>query len=659
MQRSIRLHMATTLVALASLTFIAATSTTAFDPLESVPAGAIAVMTIGNPSALYSNVTGFLTGAGLEEQAASIEGFVSSLLSPADDETMPESARTMIRAIDLDRRFIVAIYPGLDGAERPEALLFIPMRAALSMEEQSGLAAAMDEMMNSEAGSVSISMEYPGYAVLRTEGSDIPAYGSGSTMNLARLAAYPASSLAVWADPNAGTQYLDMLPGDLGSLIPGQDDDFQDDYEYWSGDLPLDNEAGGLVDNEAWVDTDAALDNAAVLNNEATVDNEPVEEYAEDFSWDDEQDIEEMEAETASDPLSGQLGQIGDILKNGLEELAGMEFAVIVQKDRVWVRAGVALKAGGSLAPLASRAAAGDAPPPSLSYCDADALFSVAWSAPFAWSLPLMEALYALVLPNEELAGAALASIKEYASATGMNGGMSFGVQPSDELMQAIRSGIDAGDENFMKLLARGLGLKVSGALELTDRQAFRDAAAKAIDFAKDPAYTELLASSGFSIGIDRSVGMVKGMPYDAYTYSFASQENAGNQSTAVLGLMGRLISPVYIYHEDKAFFGLGPLREAAAMIPGSGARQSLRTDRTFKALRAGAPADTRALFYLSTKALSRLVLRALPADQPAQGYNAGRLSGLLSWLDASPTTVGFGMGIGAEDIKAIIAVFD
>jgi hypothetical protein len=225
--------------------------------------------------------------------------------------------------------------------------------------------------------------------------------------------------------------------------------------------------------------------------------------------------------------------------------------------------------------------------------------------------------------------------------------------------MQAIRSGLGSGDDAFMKLLARGLGLKVTGALELTDRQAFRDAAAKAITFAKDPAYTELLASSGFSIDIDRAVGMVEGMPYDAYTYSFALQEHKGDQSAAVMELMGKLISPVYIYKEDKAYFGLGSLREAAATIPLSGARQPLRADRTFKALRAGAPADTRALFYLSTKALSRLVLRALPEEQPALGYNAGKLSGLLTWFDASPATVGFGMGIGAEDIKALITVFD
>jgi len=659
MQRSTRLRMTAVIVALASLTFVAATSTRAFDPLESVPTGAIAVMTTGNPSALYSNVTNFLGEAGLEEQAASMQGFVSSLLSPADDETMPESARTMIRAIDLDRRIVMAIYPGADGAERPEALLFIPMRTALSMEEQSGLAAAIDEMMSAETGSVSISMEYPGYAVIQTEGSDIPAYGTGATMNLARLASYPDSSLAVWADPNAGAQYLDLLPEEIGSLLPGQGDDFQDDYEYWPEELPLDNEAEFFIDNETWVDEEEPLDNEVPLDNEATIDNEPEQEYAEDFSWDEEMDLTETVPEAFSDPTSGQLDQIGSALKKGMEELAGIEFAVIVQKDRVWVRAGIELKAGGDLAPLVKRATAGDTTLPYLSYCDANALVSVAWSAPMDWSYPLMEALYTLVMPDHDLAEAAMASMKAYAAAAGMNGGMSLAVEPSEELMRAFRAGMQADDEGLMNMLEHGLGLKVSGALELTDRQAFRDASAKSVDFAKDPAYAGLLSSSGFSMDINRTVGVVNGMPYDAYTYSFAAQEESGEQLAAVTELMGRLLSPVYFYHEDKAFFGLGPLKEAASTIPRSGARQPLRTDKAFKTLRAGAPADTRALFYLSTKALSRLVLRAQPESQAALGYNAGKLSGFLTWLDASPTTVGFGMGIGSEDIKALMTVFD
>lgn len=681
MQRSARIRLTTALAALASMTFIAATSTRPFDPLESVPAGAVAVVTIGDPSTLLRNITGFLHGAGLDKPAVAIEDFISSLLAPSDGGAIPESARTLFNAVDLGRRLIVAVYPGMESAGRPVALLFLPLRSTLSPKEQMDLNAALNETLESETEPGSISMDYPGYVVVRTDSAVIPAYGSGATMNLARLAAYPASSVAVWADPNAGAQYLDLLPDNLGALLPGQDDGYQDDYEYWPEDLPLDAETQeeSFVDTEAWIDNEAVdnegsgglVDNegaGSLTDNEADVDvvnpldNEQAEEnieYAEDYSWDDEAGLEEAEAAPSADPFSGAFGQIGDTLKKGLEELSGIELAIIVQKDRIWVRAGAELNAGGSLAPLARRAAAGDASLPYLAYCEADALVSVAWSAPYDWSLPLAEALYKLVLPGDELAGAAMASMKSYAASTGMNGGLSLGVAPSEELLQAFRAGIDAADGNLVKLLARGLGLKVSGALELTDRQAFRDAAAGAVDFARYPGYMELLASSGFAIDISRATGVVEGMPYDAFTYSFKSQEDAGYPGAAVAELIGRLISPVYFYAEDKAFFGLGPLRQASAAVPRYGARQPLRSDRTFKALRAGAPADTRAIFYLSTKALSRLLLRARPADQAPLGYNAGNLSGFLSWLDASPTTVGFGMGIGAEDIKAIVAVFN
>lgn len=676
MQRSTRIRFTTALVALASLTFIAATSTAAFDPLESIPTGAVAVMTTGDPSGLFLNVAGFLRNAGLEEPAAGLEGFMSSLTAPGEVEKIPESARLLIRAFDLNRRVVAAVYPGSDGSGRPAALLFIPLRSALSAEERSGLAAAVEDLPGSGEGPGSVSMDYPGYVVVHTGGSEIPAYGSGSTMNLGRLGAYPASSVAVWADPNAGAAYLDLLPGGLGSLVPGLDDGYQDD-EYYYEDLPLDTDNEAFVDNESplhnespldnesslenedWVDNEVPLDNEAVADDEAAIDDEPEYEYAEDFSWDEDMDFEEAEPEPFAGPRTGQFDRVGATLKKGMEELAGIEFAVVVQKDRAWVRAGVELKSGGSLAPLASRAAAGDATLPYLSYCDANALVSVAWSAPNDWSLPLMEALYSLVMPDHDLADAAMASMKAYAAAAGMNGGMSFGIEPSEELMRAFRAGIRGEDEALMSMIERGLGLRVSGALELIDRQAFRDASAKSVDFAKDPAYTELLASSGFSMDIDRTVGVVDGMPYDSYTYSFAAQGDSGDRTGAVAELLGRLISPVYFYHEDKAFLGLGPIKEAAAAIPKAGARQPLRTDRTFKALRAGAPADARALMYVSTKALSRLVLRARPEGQAALGYNAGKLSGVLTWFDASPTSAGFGFGIGSEDIKAMIALFD
>ncbi|MBU1080264.1 MAG: hypothetical protein KKB59_07205, partial [Spirochaetes bacterium] len=71
MPRLIRIRLA--LVAVASIALSGATSTYPFDPLGDVPAGAIAVVTVGDPATLFVNAVGFLRNAGLEEPAAALE----------------------------------------------------------------------------------------------------------------------------------------------------------------------------------------------------------------------------------------------------------------------------------------------------------------------------------------------------------------------------------------------------------------------------------------------------------------------------------------------------------------------------------------------------------------------------------------------------------
>ena len=48
-----------------------------------------------------------------------------------------------------------------------------------------------------------------------------------------------------------------------------------------------------------------------------------------------------------------------------------------------------------------------------------------------------------------------------------------------------------------------------------------------------------------------------------------------------------------------------------------------------------------------------------MPEDREPLGFNAANLSGLLMWLDATPGTLGFGLGLGAEDVKAVAAIAD
>ena len=40
-----------------------------------------------------------------------------------------------------------------------------------------------------------------------------------------------------------------------------------------------------------------------------------------------------------------------------------------------------------------------------------------------------------------------------------------------------------------------------------------------------------------------------------------------------------------------------------------------------------------------------------------ALGFHAGKLVGVLGWLDATPGSIGLGLGLGAEDIRAMAAL--
>jgi len=656
MARSTRLRLATAIVAIASMTLLGATSKALFDPLESVHPGAVVVVSVGDPSALYSNSIAFLRNAGLTGPAASLAGLVESMLPSSADGQDPETSARLFRALDPSRRVVAAVYPAEGGSGRPTATLFLPLRAKLSPEDGAALSAAIQGTLNDESGAMTVATDYPGYAVLKTGGGAIPAYGEGATMDLKSLAAYPASSLAVWADPVAGAAYVESMGGAFGSTLSGPADEY-DGYDQYDEYAPIDTTG---IDNTAIDNTaidNAAVDNAGIDNTAAGsgVDNAPspdvADGYADDYSWGDDE---------APDPTAEQMAGLGRALKEGLADLSSVELVLTVRERGAWLRTGARLKGGSKLAAMAERASAGDRSIPYLSYCDSDALMSVAWSAPYDWGLPLIEALYEIILKDAGLTAEAMDAMRSYAAAAGMNGGMSFGADPSEELIQAVRSGDAPDGEELIAMLSRGLGLGFSGAMDVADRQAFRDAAGKSLDLTKNPAYAELLAASGFSFAMERTVGKAGGMPYDAFTYDFAPIEGNGMvdaKSAAVLRLVSDIVAPVYFYDGDRVHFGLGDPEAAAATIRKGGAKRSLRSDKAFKALRAGAPADARGVFYLSTKNIVRLVMRMMPGDGQALDFSAKDLSGLLGWFDASPTSMGFGLGIGAEDVKAIVAI--
>ena len=653
MSRSTRTTIATLLAAIASMLLVGATPKSPFDPLGAIPSGAIAVATIGDPSSLLANSIAFMRNSGLEKPAASLESFVGTMMDSGDSGSGDATAAAIVRAIDLSRRFVAALYPATGGATPVSALLFIPLRSGASADEEAALSAAIDEKLATGDEPVSVSMEYPGYLAIGAGGMDIPPYGGSGAMNLSRLAAYPASSLAVWGDPAAASGFLESIPGGFGSIMSGSDEE----YESWSEDMPaesyeydqsLDNTGAGIAGPET--EATGALD-----NDQGDAD------YPDDFPWEEiPEGADETMDPSIDEPRDEGLARFGEAFKAGLDDVAGIELALTVQKDRVWFRIGAEPVAGGKLAAMAAKASEGDRSLPYLSWCEADALVSFAWSAPQDSFAPVIEAIYRLVLPDQTFMETAMDSMSNLAAASGPNGSASIGLDLSEELVQAIRSGKDLGDEEALALISRSLGLRVSGAMEIRDRQAFRNVTAGMVDIVKNPEYAALMAKAGLSFDIARKVGTVQGMPFDAYSYTFSATGETGmEKESALVALLGNLISPVYVYKDDKAFMGLGSPASVTEVIARGGARLPLRLDKDFKALRAGAPADTRALFYLSTKSLARLALRLMPESQEPLGFNINALSGMLGWFDATPESLGFGMAIGAEDIKAIVVIAD
>lgn len=671
-----------------SLPLIGAAAPAPFDPLIAVPQGAMAVVSVGNPAALYMNALGFLANADLGMVEEPLTEAMLELLDAEGDA----GKQALLDALDPNRRVVLAVYPGAGAGPTP--LLFLPLRANISEPERKLAETAIAETMSTDGAPVWVDDSYPGYLAARPGTEEIPAYGATATMDLRSLAAYPPASAAIWIDPRSGLSFMNAATGGLeglgGLLGSGPSDGLGDELEYWSQEEPPEQaygESGSafdpLVDNEAAGALDPLVDNDATEAAGPSVDEGPtgdVQGFEEDYDWDEEglasgstEDAFGLDNSPSADgeeklgippTATPDLGIAAKALEEGVAELSGLELAVIVQRDKAWLRFGATPAPGGKLATLAARAGGGDRGLPYLKYCDSGALASFAWSVPYDWALPLLRSLYEAMLPGEPLVDSMMEVLDRLGKAGGPNGAMSIGLDPSAELIRAL-GGAEPEPEEAVRLIARGLGLSVSGAMEVRDRQGFRDAMAESMALAGDEAYRELMEKSGISLDIKRSVGIVNGKPYDAFEYLARPLAGGGDgsggmesgEALAVAGLLSAMAKPVYVYDGDKAFIGLGSPKEVEAALPVDGARRRLDASKAFRSLRAGAPSDARALFYLSTDNLARLALKLAPRGQEPLGFNASDLSGLLGWLDANPGSIGFGVGIGAEDVRAVVAL--
>ncbi len=702
--------LATALIALATAALMmSAALPPGEEPLALLPAGPVAVLSIDRPQAIAANIEGFLKKAGFEDEAASFGQLTAAIAGQDGNEASEGLAAfaAVARTVDLNRRLVVALYMA-QGEEGPEPAIFayIPARDRQALE-----GAIRESLIGSGAPEPEFSSGLPGYLAVGIGMSAAPA-NQASAADMRSLLAYPSTSICLWADKAKIEEIAGSSLGEaFSSLIPSPSYDDYEDYEDWDeeyyeeyedwddeeyeGEEYLDeeyldeewqyeegNEGEEYLDEEWEYEEDYDWDEESLdegeyqdYEDEEYIDEEYLdeeyidEEYDEDYDWDDEEsdwDDEDYDWDEWDDEAYGDDG-LGNLPFSGFEQLLegfsavlegieSFDLGVTVSKDRVWLRSSLGAAAGSALADIAAKASAGERSLPYLSYCERDALFSFAWSSPMDWAMDLLEPLYAAILPQEGAADLVMGIMRQSVAASGANGAMSMDLRVSDRLAQAFK-GPQPDEAEVLALLSEGLSLDLSGAMQLKDRQAFRDALAASVDIVNSSAYQELMAGSGLSLSASRSVGANAGIPYDLYTMDFEPGESLGDAGAAFQALMAKLGSYAYAYAGDKVYYSLGGAAGAVDLARRNGPERNLSSDAAFKTLRAGAPLDTRGLFYLSTKRLVRLIMQ-FKADQAPMPFAYNELSGFMSWFSVSKDALGWGMGLGAEDIKAMVALF-
>lgn len=699
-KRTRRTAIMTAVAALSALLMVGASLPPGNEALGLLPAGPALVLSADRPMSIVGNAVAFMTKAGFADQASAVRSMVDGFLASGDSGGVDPVAR-LARSADLNRRVTVALYMretlGEDGEpqQEPGLIAYLPVRDRIAME------AALRELAASGGAPEPIfSIELPGYLAVGIGMEPRPA-GRYEAADLSALAAYPSSTLAVWADvPALRAMAGSGLSSALGGILGGPSDE---DWEEWDEDEYYEEE----YYDEEWDESDEEVEDwgyfqegdeeepgdegelgyeedfdwDSYLSEEEPAEGEELaqeeewddeeyswdeewddqeyaqdEEYDEEYDWDDEEYAwdedwdEEWDFEPSPDPLA-MFAPLVEYFTELAEGIGAIDFGLTVSPDRVWLRTGMGALPGSALAEAAAAASAGERGIPYLSYCEADALMAGAWSSSMDWALGFIEPLYAAILPQEGAAELVMDSLRRVTAASGRHGAFYMDLGVSDGLAKALQ-GDFPGEAEASALIASGLSLNASGVMQLRDRQAYRDALAASIELMQDPAYRALLEGSGFSATATRSVGANAGVPFDLITMNYELAEGAGPEAAAVKALMAKLSTYSYAYADDKAFFSFGPAIEAVNMARRNGAFKPLSAERSFRELRAGAPLDSRGVFYLSSRRLMRLIMQFMPERGPLP-FAYGDLTGLLSWFSASPGRLGWGMGLGAEDIKA------
>jgi len=628
------------------------------DPLRALPAGATMVASIDNTGLFVKNALSFLEASGLMDASPELAEIRRVLRgdSPQHAQAMGK-LKALLEAVDAGKRLVFALYmvPVGSTSTGPGMLVYVPYRDKNSVE--SGL---LEMVSGNTELSLNVSYHIPGYLALgiNMDPGLLAAPDGNASLS---LASYPDSTLSVWLDVAAfsgmfnaaiaqalstfGDSSADQVPD--GDAYNYYDDDSESylDYEGYDGaeesgqDEEYADDEGYDAYGDYYGDDEFGTDSGSLKSSDyrAELDDE-----------DSSPSASESPSQTAIQSLSAALPLVQELI----DGLSTVEIALTVNSDRVWTSARLGLASGGLLDAMALSMASGDSKLPYLSYCDGNALLTGAWSSGTEWMTKFLE-FFGAALASAEALDVGLEQQLALAGASGRNGAFSLDVSVSDALGRALQ-GDYPGAEEAARLVSEGLELSLYGVSQLKDRQAYRDAM-KAQILEPGSVYRDMLLKFGVPALIGHQSGSEGGMPYDHYSAETDEWEYMDALAESLVARYGHIS---YAYSGDKAYMWLGQPAGAVDLARRDRATAQLSGVRGFSQLRAGAPADIKGFVYLSTARLAKLILQLKPDSGPLP-FAYSELQGVMLWSSASRGSMGWGAGLGAGDIKALLALLN
>lgn len=622
MKYSINFKSVFLVILIIALPFIDAVSYTDFNPLKAIPEGAFAVISIPNSSLLIENTQLFLDKTGLDEASLKFKNAIEKIFEPNNPDK-----QKVIKTLNFNKPVVMAFY--MEQDESIGTVIFFPVNNTLTSLQKSMLMASLIE--ETKAQDIKLADNYPSYIVIALDYSPKLAYGLGPVMNYESFSKQSLTSINIWLSTKNIAKQKSSIQDRLGSFFGNEQikEAADDSYMYYEEDYDW-----NMLDNDSNYDTN-------------TIKNDNTQKS---FSG-----SEDMFNNPQTEPDNDY-----ELLEKIANELSSIKLTLNVQKDRAWFNIELQANPGGKLAYLATEASKGQESLPWLKYCNSNSLFSWAWSMPQDWPKSLLNEFLGSVLLDSIFNKESMNSFMPALSGVGMNGAGSFNLTLSTELLSAIKNNAQMDEDKTIELITKGVNLKLSSLLELTDRQIFRDTLASTVKIFNEEFIQNLLAANAVKMSIEQDTGIVSGKLYDSYNYSIEAVDDTGksNVTSQILAkLLPKLLKPVYIYSEDKAFLGLGSPKKVAGDFSELTLYDRLISDKAFNLMREGVPTSARALLYISTKELMNLLISLQQYKNKSYAYNIKALSGLLLWLDAEPNSLGLGFGIGAEDIKALMSL--